>query len=155
MELHPMLVHLPLGGLLLAGVGYALAWIKKDDFFLKAATLLHLAASVCLLPAIFSGRSAFSEINASPELKVLSNQHELLGYVCTWVFALLLVWRYLKPRLARKEAALFTLAYFLGMGLIIWSAHLGGQMVYRHGAGTDLMQAPAVAPPSPAQSSSE
>lgn len=150
-----MLVHLPLGGLLLAGIGYALAWIKKDDFFLRAATLLHLAGCVCLLPAIFSGRSAFSELASSPELKALSNQHELLGYLCTWVFALLLVWRYLKPRPARREGGLFTLAYVVGMGLIVWSAHLGGQMVYRHGAGTDLMQTPSAAPSPAAQSSSE
>ena len=98
--------------------------------------MLHLAGFAGMVIAVFSGRSAESELAETGSWAELLEQHELMGYVAAWVFALLAIWQYLG--LGKKSATgkwIYLGIYLIAVGVMAYGAWLGGTMVYEHGAG--------------------
>lgn len=85
---------------------------------------------------VLTGRSAGQELSPSEGLREVLDLHEILGYGVIWANGLLLIWMYLRHhRWKSKELAGFVIVLGLVCGLMAFSAHLGGKMVYEFGAG--------------------
>ncbi len=136
MHIHPALVHFPIVLLIVAGICYALARWSGELPWSKFGWYLHLSGLVGLALAVFSGLSADSDLILDTEPRELLDQHTLQGYVLVWWFALLAVWYFLRHRRVKTtEWIFFLLLFALGLGLLGYSAWLGGHLVYDFGVG--------------------
>lgn len=142
MWLHPQSVHFPIAALAFGALAYGIAALRRDDFYLKAADRLLLAGLALLVVAILTGRSAQGSAEVGGLAEQWLKRHELIAYASTWAFALLYVWRYLRPRAAGRELWLFAAVYFLATALTLFGAHLGGRMVYEAGIGVSCPPIP-------------
>jgi uncharacterized membrane protein len=139
MPAHPFSVHFPVALLLIAAAAYLVGLFRMGIVFIPAAMVAHGLGVLGLIAAILTGRAAQAYVTRTPALEPLLERHELLAYLTTWVYLLLGVWMYLrKGKTSQAEQALFTLCFAAVTALMAWSAHLGGVMVYQHGAGVQL-----------------
>jgi uncharacterized membrane protein len=136
MDLHPATVHFPIALLMAAGGFYVASRFREQATFYRAAWLLHLVGLAGSIAAVLTGRNAEGNLTLTPALEDLLETHQLMGYATAWLFALLAVWQYLRQGRGKPlEQWLFLTAYWLSLGVMIYGAWLGGQMVYEHGAG--------------------
>jgi uncharacterized membrane protein len=135
MLLHPMSVHFPIAIIFLAGGMYLFHQFRPSDEGAKFSFWLHGIGLLSLLVAVLSGRYAQSQLEVAPELISLLERHELMAYLSLWWIGLLLLWRYLRPKMKSTEAYLFLFLFLLGIAAMSFGASLGGEMVYQHGVG--------------------
>ena len=136
MNLHPQSVHFPIAILLLAGGLYIFAYFQKKDIYHPMAYLLHTIGLISAAISILTGRWASTDINIEGEVESILNQHEWIGYICLWLYSLLWVWQYLRrKRMQNREGTSFLVLYAVISCLLIYTAHLGGEMVYEYGVG--------------------
>ncbi|MFN0203973.1 MAG: DUF2231 domain-containing protein [Bacteroidia bacterium] len=134
--MHPLIVHFPIALLFFSGALYAFALVKNHANFLQFASLSHLVGTISIIAAIISGQQAEAQTIHTHDIHAIIERHGLLSWVCIWAFALLYVWQLLRIKKNIAWEKYLFLAVFMGMlGLIGYSAHLGGQMVYEKGAG--------------------
>jgi uncharacterized membrane protein len=113
----------------------------RQHAWTKAGFVLHLSSLIFCIVAILTGDYEESRIAQTPAIHQLAETHETLAMVATWGLGLLAVWAYLRQQASSPlERIAFLLAYFGMIGLIGYSAHLGGAMVFGHGAGVAPMQ---------------
>jgi uncharacterized membrane protein len=142
-EWHAALNDLP-PTLFLASVAFD--WLgsatKRDT--LKAAGFWALVAGVVgAAAAIVSGLVAEDSIEHSEAVHQIMGRHETWAIAVSVTFALLAAWRiWRKGVLGPQERPTYLFAASLAALGIIYVAHLGGTMVFRHGAGvpTAVMQ---------------
>lgn len=138
MQLHPALVHFPIALFFAAGAFYAAATFGQKPWLKEAAWYLHLAGITGNLLAIFSGLNAQDGLHLSEEVEGYLQNHTLLGYLVIWIFGLLAVWQYLRQGKGHRSEQLAFLAVFVvGLAVMVYSAWLGGHMVYSHGVGVE------------------
>ncbi len=133
--LHPILVHFPIALLLCAVVVEGIGWLGNRPAFSAGAKALLLTGCVISLFAFVSGNFAevFAVRGGTPHDPV--DRHAIWAMITTWCYIALTIARfYLQPR---KGSFPFTV-YFLGLlvatGLLIYTGHQGGELVYTHGA---------------------
>lgn len=140
MPLHPLVVHFPIVLIITAGVFYFLSLFIKDQNFARIAFYLHVAGILGALAAIFTGDSAEHALTNAEAIDALVDKHEAMGQLSTWGFGLLGVWAYLRQQSnIRTEKIVYITVFWALVGLMAYSAHLGGQMVYEHGAGVEII----------------
>lgn len=138
---HPQTVHFPIAFLVLAGIFYVVPFFSTDSWFVRGGMVLHVAGLVGLVLAILTGMQAEATVVHTARIHELYKTHELLGYATVWLFAMLLVWRYLREKGSPAWERLLFVGFFWGLiGLMGYSAHLGGKMVYEEGAGVAPME---------------
>jgi uncharacterized membrane protein len=86
-----------------------------------------------------------------PAARELIGRHEDLGVIAMWALVVLAIARLALVRLGRHRGAAAWLYLVLlagAAGAVGYNGHLGGQVVFRHGVGTDPVQRSAVPPSS-------
>ena len=134
LELHPAVIHYPIAlGVVGAFVLLAYAILRKDWIRWFGPILLTLALAGAGA-AYFSGESASdrAEHAGVPEKEV--DRHEELAIWSIGVLALstLLAWATVASRKGIWIAAPLAVA---AAGMILWTAHFGGRLVFIYGAG--------------------
>ena len=134
LELHPAVIHYPIAlGTIGSLVLLAYAILRKDWLRWFGPLLLTLALAGAGA-AYFSGESASdrAEHAGVPDKEI--EQHESLAIWSIGVLALatLLAWATVAGRRGVWVAAPLSVA---AAGLILWTAHYGGRLVYIYGAG--------------------
>lgn len=135
-EWHAALNDLP-PALFLASVAFD--WLgsatKRDT--LKAAGFWALVAGVVgAAAAVTSGLLAEGRIEHGETVHLIMERHETWAIATSVTFALLAAWRiWRKGVLGPQERPTYLFAVSLAALGIIYVAHLGGTMVFRHGAG--------------------
>jgi uncharacterized membrane protein len=135
-EWHAALNDLP-PALFLASVAFD--WLgsatKRDT--LKAAGFWALVAGVAgAAAAVVSGLLAEGRIEHGETVHQIMGRHEKWAISVSVTFALLAVWRiWRKGVLGPQERPTYLFAASLAALGIIYVAHLGGTLVFRHGAG--------------------
>lgn len=131
--LHPVLVHFPIALLLIAVAAEGIGWLGRRPVFSTAAKGLLMAGCVISLFAFVSGNFAevFAVRGGTPHDPV--DRHAIWAMITTWCYILLTIARfYLRPEMRGF------VVYFAGLlaasGLLIFTAHQGGELVYTHGA---------------------
>ena len=138
--IHPLFVHFPIALLMVGGIFYGLELILKKEEFGTFGFYLLIGGVVGVVAAIASGNFSESEIIHTQEIHELLGDHATIGWVVAWVFAILLTWAFLrKGRQTTPEKAVFMAIYAIGIGVMIYGAHLGGELVYEKGAGVAPM----------------
>ncbi len=133
--LHPILVHFPIVLLLSALVCEFIGYWKGLDRFSSAARGLLAAGCVISLFAFVSGNFAevFAVRGGTPHAPV--DAHGIWAMITTWLFILLTVARfYLQPDRLSWFFKIYLLVLMIASGLLIYTAHQGGCLVFDHGA---------------------
>lgn len=98
--------------------------------------LLHVIGIAGMLLAILSGNLAKSELEPTESYEAILWQHEWMSYVVLWLFTMILAWQHLRQKqMKRTEMILFVLAFLIATIVMLFSASLGGEMVYEFGVG--------------------
>jgi uncharacterized membrane protein len=124
-----MSVHFPIALLIVSGGLYVFAVFRPDHPYSPSAFLLHILGTIGIGLSVLTGNQEKANIIAgSPEAELL-NQHEIWAYVLLWLFGMLLLWRYLRlQKIKPNEQKLFVLIFIVAIGLMLYSAWLGGNM---------------------------
>lgn len=139
MLFHPASVHIPIALL-------ALAWgVQIGQFMLSepwksqgniVVSWCLVLGTVALLPSLLSGSLASEAVSKESTAYAIMERHEILAYVLIWLAGMLSGWRIWRfPRWSIGESIAFTCAMTFMVGLMTYSAWLGGTMVYEYGVG--------------------
>lgn len=138
MNFHPQLVHFPIALLFVAGAIYVVSFFREEDFWMRMAGLLHIIGTGGLVAAILSGMQAEGQTIHTAEIHAMIERHAILSYVLVWSYTLLYVWYYLRhKRFAKMEKLGFVAVFVILLGVMTFSAHIGGELVYEQGAGVE------------------
>lgn len=115
---------------------------KRDS--LKAAGFWTLVAGVAgAVLALVTGLRAEDLIEHGGDAHELMERHETLGIALTVFFGGLAAWRvWRRGTLGPTERPTYLVMATVGALFTVWTAHLGGRLVYEHGAGvtSEVMQ---------------
>jgi len=140
--LHPALVHFPIAFLYGALILHAIQ-IWRPNWMCRVIGMWLLGLSVAL--SIFSALTGEKEaaragqVGYSTEILEIMNRHELMGNIVTWgSITIFLVWIYLFfKNMEDRRIDILALAFLtLLVGMVSFTAYLGGQLVWVHGVGT-------------------
>lgn len=149
---HPVLIHVPLGALPLAGVFVILAIVTRERWskaFATSALILMLIGTIGAFLAVMSGEAGAELAEGTGPLAALSDpvieEHEELAELARTVFAGLtvgyvvvliasgLLWKKSKRAVAVSIQVVFLMLYSSALLLLINAAHLGGRLVHEFG----------------------
>lgn len=137
MALHPATVHFPIALLITAGITWLIYFAYPKKIFRDVAFWMHTFGLIGVGLAILTGNLALP-VDIGKTGQNLLNTHETLGYATGWIFLLLWLWHYFRKRtMAKGEIGIFATVYILSLSFVIWTAFIGGKLVFEFGAGID------------------
>jgi uncharacterized membrane protein len=130
-QMHPALVHLPIALLPLAVGADLIGAVTGNRSFLAFGRGAIAAAAVGAVASAASGLIAGEEVNVEGQTRDKLMTHRNLNAVVTFVASCMAIWRarHKKPNAAYFDAGL------VGMGVLAYTAYLGGELVYESGVG--------------------
>jgi len=141
--LHPRIVHFPVALLILAtflGV-LALVFKSKRDLFKELCFWNLLFGVAGAIVAVISGLIEEENLVHNEAIHELMETHELLGFIFSSTFLGGFIWMFArKSKMKLAEFRILVIMLVVAAGLLTYSAHLGGTMVYREGAGVEPMK---------------
>ncbi len=134
-----MLVHFPIA-LLVASVVFDVAGqIWKRESFREGGFCLHLFGLIGGAAAAVAGHMAEEVAEEAGIAESLIETHETLALTTLGIFFLLLVWRlFLRNQFTSKMVSVYFLVATIGLGTLAATGHLGGSLVFEHGAGVQV-----------------
>lgn len=142
LPLHPFLVHFPIAFLFGALVLHAIH-LWRPNWICRVVSLWLLGLSTIF--SIFSSVSGEWELikageKAYPsEVIELINLHETMGNIITWgsiIFFISWIYLFFNYMDDKRIDKLMFAFLFLFVGLVFFTAYLGGTLVWIHGVGT-------------------
>ena len=135
-SLHPITVHFPLALLVTALLLETLALLlRRPQWHRLSLWNLGLGAAGALA-AVLTGRQAMAAAKHSMEIYRIMELHERLGYAVLALVILGAVCRIAaRDHLAPRVRGVFWVLLAVACGLMGFSAHLGGRLVYEFGVG--------------------
>ena len=130
-EVHPSLVHYPLAFLPVAVVADTLGYLSRNRRLLQAGRWATLLAAASAAVAGTTGLIAQEEVAAEDKARDMLVTHRTLNVALTLATAMLAAWRWRR----RTPSPLSLAVGAVGLGVMSYSAYLGGKMVYEHGVG--------------------
>lgn len=151
-ELHPRIVHFPIAFFILYFFFELFGVILKKDFLLKAAFLILIVGVLTALIAVLTGNQAQTAAKLlfknGNDLNDLIEVHEEYATITVWFFSAVLIFRtYLVVKKKFWESItavngklkyLFIVLGLIGCYLIYMTGIHGGDLVFKHGIGTQL-----------------
>ncbi len=132
-QMHPALVHLPITLLPLAvGADLVGSLTQNDSLLSFGRKAIGLAALGALASAV-TGLIAGEEVNVKGESQDMLETHRNLNFVATVVATSMAVWR---SRQERPNAVYLGVGV-AGVGMLAYTAYLGGKLVYDTGVGVE------------------
>lgn len=141
--IHPRIVHFPVAFLIGAALFGILALIfKSKRNVFKEALFWNLALGVAgTVVAVITGLLEEESLVHNDTIHSILETHELLGFIFSGIFLAVLIWLILrKSKMKDIEFTGMVVVLILSTGLLGYSAHLGGKMVYEQGAGVIPME---------------
>ena len=141
-NVHPMLVHFPIGLLLAAVATDVAGWMLRCNRWLRhVATFLFVVGTLTIVVTYFTGRAAAGTVWLPGMAQAIVKQHWDWAFRTVWFFALIttvrlaVLWpRQSEPR--RAVVTVFALAGLVGALLIGETGDRGARLVYQFGVGT-------------------
>lgn len=130
-QMHPSLVHLPIALLPLAIGADLLGMVTGRRSFLTFGRGAIAAAALGAISSAVTGLIAGEEVNVEGPSRDKLMTHRNLNAIGTIAASCMAIWRALHA----KPNAAYLGAGFAGMGLLTYTAYLGGELVYESGAG--------------------
>jgi uncharacterized membrane protein len=132
-QMHPALVHLPVALLPLAVGADLLGRATGNQALLSFGQKAICVAAVGALGAVASGLIAGEEVNVEGESREMLITHRNLNLVATLAATGMAIWR----AMHRRPSALYLGAGAAGIGIVAYTAYLGGKLVYDTGVGVE------------------
>lgn len=135
-RLHAALNDLPAALLFVTVMFDVAAWITRRES-LRAAALWTLWAGVIGgWLAVVAGLQAEEVIDHGNAIHDIMEPHETLALTTMGIFTLVLAYKLIRrAKLSRPEELLLRGVSFAGLITLIWTAVLGGKMLFEHAAG--------------------
>lgn len=152
-SLHPLIVHFPVALLILYPLFEAGAVLFKKDFLSTSANIILVIAIIASLAAVLTGDQAMkiaeathsAVMNSKSSAALLSavNRHQDFATITLWYYSAILVIRTtLKAKNKFTGVYKYLILFFAitGIFLVYKTGKLGGELVYKYGAGTELIK---------------
>ena len=141
LKLHPAIVHFPIALLLLAGLFGVISVFANREFW-KDLTVKFLITGVILTPlAVLSGVMEVLHLRHNEAIHKLLTIHQYNGFAILAFYLLLLGWYWFRRKvIGNREYIPFVFCLFLGSMLVLYQGYVGGEMVFREGAGVKPME---------------
>jgi uncharacterized membrane protein len=130
-EIHPAIVHAPIVLLPLAIGADVIGHAANDPSFLSLGRKAIVAAAIGGVAAVITGLIAGEEVNVEGESRDMLMTHRNLNVAAAVIAGGLALWR---SRRKRPNAAYLGLGA-AGVGVLAYTAYLGGKLVYDDGVG--------------------
>lgn len=127
---HPVAVHLPLVGIVLAVILDLASTQRRNDQWRHAASILWVLGLLGAVIAISTGLIAYNRVDHSDLAHSAMNWHRNLAIATSLSLMGGAIWRWRQPY--SRGAAGFAFAAMLALTGV---GYLGGDLVYRHGIG--------------------
>ncbi len=141
--IHPIVVHFPIALLITATFVSLLAVLfknKREELKTVLYWVLILGA-ISILIALASGLYEAGRVVHNEAIHKIMETHELLGFIISAAFVLITFWVIVRRRkMEIKELTLIAFLLLASSSVLVYSAYLGGQMVYEQGAGVKPME---------------
>jgi len=140
-HLHAMVIHFPIALLMIAFLSEIVAFFSKKQFFKRASLYLLILGTLSVIVAYISGSYAGGGMTEGTLQEPLEMHEEAalvtlcLAIITTLFKVAIYYFNYTKTWAEWIAILLFTLLF----GSIIRTGYLGGQLVYKHGAGIELV----------------
>ncbi len=133
---HPLTVHFPIALLMAALLIETLALAFKKSTWHRIALWNLALGTLGAAVAVLTGRQAAATAKHSFEIHQIMILHERLGYAVLALAVVTVGWRLLKRDALSRRGRWVTWGLLgLACGILAFSAHLGGRMVYEFGVG--------------------
>lgn len=139
-HLHAMVIHFPIALLIIGFLSELLGLLVKKPFFNQAAFFLLLLGTFGTIIAYLSGDAAGEGMEEGTLGKAIG-MHEEAAIITLWLALLtsLIYGALLFFKFQNKGYKLISVLLFAAViGAVTRTAYLGGQLVYKHGAGVEL-----------------
>jgi uncharacterized membrane protein len=108
---------------------------RRDSLRATGFWMLVVGAAGAVL-SVISGLMAEETIEHGGSVHLVMQRHETLAITFTVVFVILAAWRVWRRRtMGRRERPVYLTVATLGALGILWTAHVGGTIVYGYGGG--------------------
>jgi uncharacterized membrane protein len=135
-NIHPLLVHLPIGlfsGFVLAE---ALAFMSRRESLRQAASWMLYFGTLGAAVTVATGLWAANTVEHDDAVHAIMERHETYGIAVLATAGLLSLWRLLARANFSAQGRVIHFAGALGlMAMVTLGADLGGMMVYRYAVG--------------------
>lgn len=139
-HLHAMLIHFPIALLIIGFLSEIIFAFIKKSFFKQAAFYLLLLGTMGTIASYLSGNEAGEGIEEGSLGKAIE-LHEQAATISLWlavITALVYLAIYLS-NYSKNWAKITSVILFAGtIAAIARTGYLGGELVYKHGAGVEL-----------------
>jgi uncharacterized membrane protein len=141
-NLHPMIVHFPIALLIVGFLSDIIGLASNKEFFHKAAFYLLVLGTAGVIAAYLSGNSAGESVNEAGALKIALDIHENAALITLWIIVTTALIRIVLVMLKRFRGVYkwaTVVIFAAGIVSVANTGHYGGQLVYKHAAGVQLM----------------
>ena len=132
-EMHPALVHLPIALLPLAVGADAIGRMTDNEALLSFGQKAIGVAAVGAVGSAVTGLIAGEEVNVEGASEDMLITHRNLNFIATLVAGGMALWRFNH----RKPNAAYLGVGAVGVGVLAYTAYLGGKLVYDVGVGVE------------------
>jgi uncharacterized membrane protein len=137
-RVHAAVNDLPAALLPMAILFDIMAVVLKRDSARVAGLWCLVAGVLGGALAILAGEMAEGNVLHGDVAHAIMETHETFAIVVTILFGILAIWRLIRHNsLGGKEQTAFTTAGLIGIGLLVFTAKLGGNLVFDHAVGID------------------
>ena len=134
--IHPALLHFSVAFVTVGGACEIVGIVSHREVLERFGVRSLLIGLASLVPTMVSGYLAANTVDVTAEGRLLLDAHERNGWI---VLGLLLGSQFWKAwcggRLSSGQRRLYVVLVAVVVGLMLYGAWLGGQMVYAHGVG--------------------
>jgi len=139
-HLHAMFIHFPIALLIIGFVSELIGLLFKKPFFNQAAFYLLIVGTLGTIASYLSGDAAGEGMEEGTLGKAIG-MHEEAATVALWftiITALVYIAAYFLKYNQKWVKIISIVLYAVVIGAIARTGYLGGQLVYKHGAGVEL-----------------
>ena len=132
-EMHPAMVHLPIALLPLAVGADIIGSMTNNDSLLAFGQKAIAVAAVGAMASAVTGLIAGEEVNVEGASEDMLITHRNLNFIATLVASGMALWRFNH----KKPNAAYLSVGAVGVGVLAYTAYLGGKLVYDVGVGVE------------------
>lgn len=142
-NIHPLVIHFPIGLLMGAALFYFAAWILRKEEIAKTGFWVLLLGTLSLAVAVGTGLYAEQGVmvHLSVREKILSPHKNFM--IATSILSFVVtVWAIIQRPFPRKGRVIFMILLLVIVGLMTLGADYGGRLVYDYNAGGNACPQP-------------
>ena len=140
-NIHPLVIHFPIGFLVGAALFYFGAWVFKKEDWSQTGFWVLIVGTLALLIAVATGLYAEDGVMVALSLREhLLKPHKLIMLGTLGISVILTVWAVVARPFPKKGRLVFLFLLAVMVGLMTVGADYGGRLVYDYNAGGSLRQ---------------